>query len=172
MSVVIRPAAHADLEDVRRIYNQGIADRCTLDRGQKSALDIAEWFAAHDDRYAVLVAERGDSIAGWAALNRYSLREAHWGVADLSIYVDRALRGQGVGSALMVAIEDRAVRAAFDKIVLMTFPFNREGRLLFARNGFQDVGIFKNQGRLDGRLVDTLAMEKLLSRIASDAEAG
>jgi phosphinothricin acetyltransferase len=172
MSLVIRPATHDDLDAVRRIYNQGISDRSTLDRGEKSETEIAAWFAAHDDRYIVLVAERDGRIAGWASLNRYSQRDAHRGVADLSIYIDRAFRRQGVGSALMVAIEDRAEHAAFDKIVLMTFPFNRQGRLFFGRRGFREVGIFKNQGRIDGQLVDTLAMEKLLSPLACDAEAG
>ena len=172
MRFVIRPADRADLEDVRRIYNQGIADRSTLDREDKTASDIATWYAAHDDRYAVLVAERDALIAGWASLNRYSLRAAHRGVADLSIYVDRAHRGHGVGSALMQAIENRAVRGAFDKIVLMTFPFNRDGLMLFGRHGYREIGIFENQGRLDGRLVDTLAMEKLLSPFPGDADSG
>jgi L-amino acid N-acyltransferase YncA len=109
MSAVIRPATHADLADVRRIYNQGIEDRRTLEQAERSELDIAAWFAAHDDRYVVLVAERDGRIAGWA---------------------------------------------------------------LFDRSGYREVGIFESQGRLDGRLVDTLAMEKLISAVARDAETG
>jgi RimJ/RimL family protein N-acetyltransferase len=46
--------------------------------------------------------------------------------------------------------------------VLMTFPFNHASRSLFARNGYRVIGEFRNQGKLDGRLVDTLAMEKLI----------
>jgi L-amino acid N-acyltransferase YncA len=162
MQTLVRQAVLADLDAVRRIYNQGIADRHTLEAREKSASAIATWFGDHDDRYAVLVAEHDGTLVGWASLNRYSPREAHAGIADLSIYVGRSARRQGVGSALIVAIEDHARGAGFDKIVLMTFPFNQASRSLFGRNGFRVIGDYKNQGRLDGRLVDTLAMEKLL----------
>ncbi|HEY7980049.1 MAG TPA: GNAT family N-acetyltransferase [Candidatus Eremiobacteraceae bacterium] len=162
MPFFIRPAVPADLDAVRRIYNDGIVDRHTLEAREKSACEIAAWFGNHDDRYSVLIAADEVATVGWASLNRYSPREAHRGIADLSIYVDRSARRLGVGVALLAAIEDRARRAGFDKIVLMTFPFNHASRALFGRNGFREIGIYQNQGRLDGRLVATLAMEKLL----------
>jgi len=163
MRISVRAAGLPDHEHIRRIYNQGIAERCTLETLEKTAVDIAAWFSCHDERYAVLVAGSDGGVAGWAALNRYSSREAHAGIADLSIYVDRASRRLGIGALLMAAIEEHASRAAFDKIVLMTFPHNRGGRSLFDRCGFRLIGTFENQGRLDGRLVDTIAMEKLLA---------
>ena len=170
MTVVVRPAALADLDEVRRIYNQGIADRCTLDAREKSSTDIGSWFEAHDERFGVLVAEHNAGLCGWASLNRYSPREAHAGVADLSIYVARLARRQGVGASLMAAAERHAMRVGFDKIVLMTFPHNREGRSPFVRCGFREIGIYRNQGRLAGQLVDIIAMEKLLRSAGSCAE--
>jgi phosphinothricin acetyltransferase len=171
MQITVRAAALCDLDAVGRIYNQGIADRHTLDARKRSPSDMATWFGSHDDRYVVLLAERDSATVGWASLNRYSQREAHAGIADLSIYVDRSARNQGIGRALIVAIEKRARRAHFDKIVLMTFPFNGAGRSLFSRSGFRVIGTYQNQGRLDGRLVDTLAMEKLLGLPGPDARA-
>jgi phosphinothricin acetyltransferase len=32
----------------------------------------------------------------------------------------------------------------------------------YARAGFREVGIYREQGRLDGRWVDTIVMEKIL----------
>ena len=171
MNVIVRRAVLADLDDVRRIYNVGIAERRTLDTADKTAAEIASWFGSHDGRFVVLVAEAAGRLLGWASLNRYSPREAHAGIADLSIYVDRPARRHGVGNALLAEIEDRAVRADFDKIVLMTFPDNRESRSLFERRGYREIGVFKNQGRLDGRLVDTLAIEKIFESRDDDAEA-
>jgi phosphinothricin acetyltransferase len=169
MQIIVRSAALSDLDAVGRIYNQGIADRHTLDTMEKSPSEIATWFGSHDDRYIVLLAERDGATVGWASLNRYSQREAHAGIADLSIYVDRSARNQGIGRALIITIEERARRAHFDKIVLMTFPFNGAGRSLFSRGGFRVIGTYQNQGRLDGRLIDTLAMEKLLGLPGLDA---
>ncbi len=52
---------------IRRIYNEGIEDRiATLDEDPKTADHIAQWWAAHQDRYAVLVAENaGGGVEGW-----------------------------------------------------------------------------------------------------------
>ena len=50
----------------------------------------------------------------------------------------------------------------FNKIVLFTFPFNQVGQGLYKKRGYREVGVFKNQGILDGEFVDVMAMEKLL----------
>jgi phosphinothricin acetyltransferase len=161
----VRNATAADLDAIRRIYNEGIEDRiATLDEAPKTADDIAEWWAAHKDRYAVLVAENADGgVAGWASLNPYSHRCAYRGVADLSVYVARDARGTGVGSLLLRALEITAQANAFHKIVLFTFAFNAGGQGLYRKLGYREVGTFREQGRLDGRFVDVMAMEKILA---------
>jgi phosphinothricin acetyltransferase len=162
-ALTIRRAEAADLESIRRIYNEGIADRvATLDEDPKDSAEILDWWARHEERYAVLVAERDGEIVGWASLNPYSHRCAYAGVADLSIYVKRSARGSGVGKPLLAALEQTARANDFYKIVLFTFPFNEAGQRLYRGLGYREVGVFKEQGRLDGRPIDVMAMEKLL----------
>jgi L-amino acid N-acyltransferase YncA len=57
----------------------------------------------------------------------------------------------------------------YHKLVLAAFPFNKAGAALYERLGFTPVGIYHEQGQLDGRWVDVLIMEKLLNL---DAPAG
>jgi phosphinothricin acetyltransferase len=161
----VRDAAAADLEAIRRIYNEGIEDRiATLDADPKDADDIAAWWAQHGERYRVLVAEAaGGTVLGWASLNPYSHRCAYNGVADLSVYVARAARGRGVGSALLPALERVAANHGFHKIVLFMLAFNADAERLYRRFGYRDVGVFREQGRLDGRFVDVSAMEKIVT---------
>jgi phosphinothricin acetyltransferase len=163
-SPAVRFATEHDLPAIRRIYNEGIADRiATLDLDEKTAGEIAVWWNDHGERYAVLVAECSGEVVGWASLNRYSHRCAYDGVADLSIYVARAVRGGGVGAALLAELERVAAEREFHKIVLFTFAFNEGGQRLYRGRGFREVGLFREQGRLDGRFVDVMAMEKILS---------
>lgn len=159
----LRAATRADLQRIREIYNEGIADReATLETELKSPAEIESWFAEHQDRFEVLVAEEAGVVAGWVSLNRYSHRCAYDRVADLSVYVARRARGTGIGTDLLRAIEQRARQRGFHKIVLFTLPFNAAGQTLYRRSGYREVGVFKEQGTLDGRLVDVMAMEKLL----------
>jgi len=162
--VIVREARKSDLESIREIYNQGIEDRvATLDEDPKTPGDIARWWESHEGgRYAILVCVDADAMVGWASLNRFSPRRAYDEVADLSIYVRRGEHGKGIGSVLLDGVERAAATRGFHKIVLFALAENAAGRRLYDRKGFREVGVFGQQGRLDGRYVDVLAMEKIV----------
>lgn len=163
MNLSIRKAREEDLAFILAIYNQGIADRiATLESEEKDYDYIRKWFDEHQGRYAVLVAALEDRIIGWASLNRFSHRSAYDGVADLSIYIERSFRGKGVGKVLLEKLEEVARSQPFYKMVLFTFPFNGLGQGLYRKSGYREVGVFQNQGILDGKFVDVMAMEKIL----------
>ncbi|PRS40453.1 GNAT family N-acetyltransferase [Bacillus sp. RJGP41] len=161
--MIIREAIEADLDSVKDIYNQGIEDRiATLETETKDQAYMEERFAKHIGRYKLIVAEQDGKIVGWASLNQYNSRNAYKGVADLSVYISRDHRGKGIGGLLLQSIEKHAKENDFNKIVLFTFPFNQIGQGLYRKRGYREVGVFKNQGILDGEFVDVMAMEKLL----------
>lgn len=162
--VVVRSASGDDLDAIRTIYNEGIEDGvATLEYDVKTQAQMRDWFEQRSARHPVIVACRGEHVVGWASLNPYSHRCAYDGVADLSIYVRRDARGQGVGADLMAEIEKLAKACGFHKIVLHALTDNPAGRRLYEKRDFREVGIFKEQGRLDGRFVDVVAMEKILA---------
>ncbi|HLO12913.1 MAG TPA: arsinothricin resistance N-acetyltransferase ArsN1 family A [Pseudoneobacillus sp.] len=164
VDILIRQAIEKDIESIQMIYNQGIEDRiATLETETKDYSFMKDWFDRHNGRYQVIVAEVEGQILGWASLNPYNNRAAYLGVADLSLYISRESRGKGIGGKLLKAIQTLAKENDFHKIVLFTFPFNELGQGLYRKQGFREVGVFKNQGILDGQFVDVMAMEKLLT---------
>jgi L-amino acid N-acyltransferase YncA len=102
------------------------------------------------------------TITGWGSLNVFNPREAYRFVADFSVYVERGWRGKGVGSRLLERLIELANEHGFHKMVLSAFPTNTSGVALYEKFGFQTVGIYREQGLLDGHWVDTVVMEKLL----------
>ena len=98
----------------------------------------------------------------WASLNVFNPREAYRHVADISVYVERAWRGKGLGRVLLDKLDELGRQHGFHKLVLSAFPFNTGGMALYERLGYRTVGIYREQGRLDGQWVDTIIMEKLL----------
>lgn len=160
----VRPISPTDLPQVLEIYNQGIIDRiATLEEDPKDLEFMEKWLADRGERHPVLIASSHDKIVGWASINRYSHRCAYNGVGDLSIYIERASRGRGVGTQLLEAIHQEGARLGYHKLLLFTFPFNKLGQGLYRKMGYREVGIFREQGRIDGRFVDVMAMEKILS---------
>lgn len=83
-------------------------------------------------------------------------------MADLSVYVERGWRGRGVGRRLLEHLVALGRELGYHKLVLAAFPFNRGGIALYERCGFREVGIYREQGMLDGRWVDTVVMERML----------
>lgn len=99
---------------------------------------------------------------GWGSLNQFNPRRAYDYVADLSVYVERTWRGKGVGGVLLHALTVRATQLGYHKLALSAFPWNAAGMALYEKYGFRTVGIYKEQGLLDGKWVDTIIMERIL----------
>ena len=163
MTLDVRDARPDDAVAIARIYNQGIEDRvATLETILRGADEREQWLAARGSRHPVLVAVDDGIVVGWASLNPFSPRPAYDHVADISVYVDRGRRGAGIGTLLLTALEERARLIGFHKLVLAGFPTNQSALRLYERHGFETVGVYHEQGRLDGRWVDTIVMEKIL----------
>ena len=168
-TLTLRPARASDAEPICLIYNQGIEDRvATLETELRTPAERREWMAARGARHPVIVAESAGeptsvtSVVGWGSLNVFNARPAYQHVADFSVYVERGWRGQGVGHRLLERLVEMAREIGYHKMVLSTFPTNASGVRLYENLGFSHVGIYREQGMLDGRWVDTLIMEKLL----------
>ncbi len=159
----IREAVLEDAPAIALIYNQGIVDRtATLETEERPVEERRAWLQARGPRHPVLVAETDGRVVGFGSLNSFNPRKAYDYVADFSLYVERSWRGRGVGGRLLQALTERARDLGYHKLVLAAFPFNPGGMALYRAAGFREVGIYKEQGLLDGRRVDIVIMEKLL----------
>ena len=76
------------------------------------------------DRFPILVALEGGTVVGWAGLSAYRLAACYAGIAEFSIYLERASRGKGVGRQLLTALIDAARERGYWKLVSRIFPFN------------------------------------------------
>ena len=161
--IVIRPATAADAGAIATIYNQGIEDRvATLETDLRTPDERRQWLAARRPRHPVIVAEAGGQVVGWGSLNVFNPRKAYDYVVDFSVYVERGWRGKGVGSRLLTRLIELARELGYHKLVLSAFPSNAGGMALYQKLGFRTVGIYREQGKLHGKWVDTIIMEKLL----------
>jgi phosphinothricin acetyltransferase len=160
---VTRDATPDDAEAICIIYNQGIEDRvATLETELRTPDERRQWLLARGPRHPVVIAASEGRLVGWGSLNSFNPRPVYDNVADFSVYVERSWRGKGVGGALLDALIGKARALGYHKLVLAAFPFNEAGMRLYERAGFRQVGVYKEQGFVDGRWVDIVVMEKLL----------
>ena len=158
-----RQATPEDAADIARIYNQGIADRtATFETRPRTESDIRAWF---DGAHPVLVVEEQGAVVAFAATFAYRPRACYAGIAETSVYVDRAFRRHGAGRMALEALIAAAAAAGFRKLVSRIFLENTASRRLVASLGFREVGIYEKHGQLDGVWRDVKIVEKLICRL-------
>ncbi|MBO3272221.1 GNAT family N-acetyltransferase [Hymenobacter defluvii] len=92
----LHPLTAAHWPEVRAIYEQGIATGHATFETQAPAWET--WDRAHLLHSRLVAADDAGLVLGWAALSPVSSRCVYGGVAEFSIYVAAAARGQGVES--------------------------------------------------------------------------
>jgi L-amino acid N-acyltransferase YncA/2-polyprenyl-3-methyl-5-hydroxy-6-metoxy-1,4-benzoquinol methylase len=165
--LTLRPAAGADLARIAEIYNEGIADRCaTFETRPRSPQELAGWLTG--ERPFIVAASPGEGVLGWARAGAYSDRCAYDGVGEHAVYVARAARGRGAGRLLLAELAALAERGGLYKLTSRVFADNLASRAAHRAAGFEEVGIQRRHGRVDGEWKDCVLVERLLGEAALD----
>ncbi|QYA45745.1 GNAT family N-acetyltransferase [Macrococcoides bohemicum] len=159
----IRKATINDIESIKLIYNQGIEDRiATLETDVKDNEYIKNWLFRRPEKYTTILLHDAEEILGFATINPYSARCAYSDVGEVSIYIDREYRGKGFGTIILLELVKFAKNNKFHKLVLFALEKNKAGNKLYEKIGFKHVGVFKEQGKIEGEYVDIVIKELLL----------
>ena len=84
------------------------------------------------------------------------------------MYVARAARGQGVGRGLLEAMCAAGEAEGLYKLTSRVFTDNTASRAIHRAAGFEDVGVQRRHGRLEGEWKDCVLVERLLGDAATD----
>lgn len=153
----IRAMTPDDWGEVNRIYKEGIdTNQATFETGVPP-WDV--WDKTYHS-FCRIVVENNGKIVGWAALMPVSRRPVYKGVAEVSIYIDKDTRGQGVGLALMNALIEQSEAAGIWSLYSSMFPENEASVALHEKCGFRKIGLRKRIAQHHGKWRDTLLMEK------------
>ena len=143
---------------VETIYTEGLAT------GNASFATVAptwtEWDASHLRACRLVACHADGPVLGWAALSPVSSRCVYGGVAEVSVYVAAAARGQGVGRALLAALVVAAEQHGLWTLQAGLFPENTASLHLHEAAGFRLVGRRERIGQLRGKWRDTLLLER------------
>src|SRR4051794_28385105 len=98
MKPIIRSALPADLRAINTIYNHYVTrSTCTYQEKPTTGAERRKWFAKHDPRHPVLIAERDGQVLGWASLSPFHRREAYRFTVEDSVYIHQDHLRQGLG---------------------------------------------------------------------------
>ena len=163
MNYEIRRMKSTDSDSVISIFKQGIdGGNATFD---KEAPNWEKWDAGYFHKCRWIVEDESEKVMGWAALKPISTRECYRGVAEVSIYLDNAVQGRGLGSVLLKKLILDSEEHGFWTLQSGIFPENAASIAIHAKMGFRVVGTREKIAQMNGRWRDVLLMERRSSVI-------
>lgn len=156
--LIIRSITKDDVFACLSIYNyeveHGVA---TLDLEARTLEEWHEWYNAHsDEHHPIIVGNINDVVVGYASLSPYRLKDAFKSTVELSIYIHKDYRGQGVATQLMERILEIAKEdTMLHNVVSVITAGNEESTKLHNRFGFTYCGLTPEVGFKHGKYQDT-----------------
>jgi phosphinothricin acetyltransferase len=156
MKTVPLTTVHAP--DVLRIYAEGIATGvATLETSMPT---WESWDASHLPHSRLVALADDGSVAGWTALSPVSGRCVYGGVAEVSVYVGEAFRGQGVGVVLLENLVAESEQAGIWTLQASIDALNPASVRVHEKAGFRLVGVREKLGQRQGQWRDIVLMER------------
>jgi phosphinothricin acetyltransferase len=161
--VIIRSATDEDAEALCEIANWVIRDTLiTFASVEKTPTQIRAMIADKGDEY--LVAELDGQVVGHAYYGDFRSGSGYRFTAEHTIHLSPEAHGRGIGRALYLALEQRAVKAGLHVLVAGISSANPGGVEFHAAMGFTEVGRLPEVGHKNGQWLDTVLMQKVLSQ--------
>ena len=157
----IRDAEASDMAQIASIYSYYVRETpISFEEEAPSAEAMKRRWLGISKEYPYLVATDGDRILGYAYAHRFHERAAYRRSAEVTIYLNKEEKGQGIGRSLYQELERRLGGTGVHNLyALVTYP--GFGSVEFHKKmGYEIAGILTDCGEKLGRLWSVAYMEK------------
>lgn len=156
----IRPATEADQKIIMDIYNESVLNNtATFDTEPRSYEKQLDWFHNHKKNHPVLVGEKDGKVVGWASLSPWSDRCAYDTTVEVSVYVHKDYRKQGIGSQLLKQITILGKELGNHTVISRITQGNEQSIHIHEKFGYTHVGVMKEVGFKFGKFLDVHMMQ-------------
>jgi L-amino acid N-acyltransferase len=161
---MIRPATAADAPALAALLNHWIEHTAvTFNPVPKTEADILAMIADKAAAgHAFLVAEDAGRVIGQASYGQFRGGVGYKTCMEHSISLAPGIPRQGLGRALLQAIEDHARAAGAHQMIAGVSGENADGRAFHERLGYRHIATVPEAGFKFGRYMDLVLMQKIL----------
>ena len=165
MHFTIEAAAPADVPAIAAILNDAIMNSVAAWRETPMTDDeMMTWFEGRDRDFAVLVARGPDgAVLGYASYGAFRAYSGYRHTVEHSVYVAGPARGQGIGTALLARLVERARGQGLHVMIGGLEAGNEASLALHAGQGFVETARMPEVGRKFERWLTLVFVQKLLS---------
>lgn len=159
----IREASIEDVPAMLAIYNEAVLNQTsTFDLVEQTIEQRQKWFLKYGGRFPLIVAEMNGQVVGYCSLSPFRDKEAYERTVEISVYIDKEQRGNGIGRALMTEIIKLAKEIGHHTIIAGITAGNDVSVKIHEKFGFEYIGCFKEVGYKFDKWQDVLFYQKML----------
>ena len=162
---MIRTATLDDVSSINKIYNYEVTNTTvTFDTQPRDESAGIKWFLAHNDsNHPIFVYVIDDKVVGYCSLSPYRFLDAYAQTVEISLYVHKEYRKQGIGKDLCRYVLDYAKnRDDIHNIIAVITSDNEKSINLFKSFGFEDGGTIPQTGRKFGKKLSITNLYKII----------
>jgi L-amino acid N-acyltransferase YncA len=162
--IIIRDAVDADLNGILEIYNEAILNTTAVYDEEPHTLAMRlEWFNQKiDNGHPVFVAVMAGKVVGFSSYGMFRNWACYRYTAEISVYVDIAHRGRGLGKLLISPLIETAAATNIHALIAGIDADNVASVKLHQSFGFTEVAHFKQVGYKFNRWLDLKFLELIL----------
>ena len=168
---MLRDAVTADAESIARIQRQSVDAMDSTMAAPASTEDIVTQLQCMGPREVWLVVEEPEGVVGWGVVKKYSPRPGYDLCCETSIFLDRSLRGRGLGRPMQQELLDRAVALGYHHVVAKIWADNAGSIRFHERFGYEMVGVQREIGWVGGQWRDVAIMQLILKEKPGSVQA-
>ncbi|MHB8568348.1 MAG: GNAT family N-acetyltransferase [Nitrososphaerales archaeon] len=163
MPIRIRNATLDDLPAILEIYNDSVLNStATFENIPQTLEQRKPWFEKHQSENYPLVVAENHSVIGYSSLSPFRNEEGYKSTVELSVYVSKNSRRNGIATLLMNGIVNRARKIGYHTIVSCIAGSNEPSIKLHEKLGFELSGRLKEVGFKFGAWQDDVFYLKIL----------
>ena len=162
--MIIRRAERNDVPAMREIFNEVLRNSNSIYREEEVSLE--ERYSWFDEKishgFPIFGAYDGEKLIAYAGYGSWRAAQGYRKTVELTIYVDRAYRGSGVGSKLMQTVIDQAKNDGLHVMIGAIDSKNIDSINFHKKFGFVETARMPEVALKHGQWLDLIFMQKQL----------
>ena len=162
--MIIRRAERNDVPAMREIFNEVLRNSNSIYREEEVSLE--ERYSWFDEKishgFPIFGAYDGEKLIAYAGYGSWRAAQGYRETVELTIYVDSAYRGSGVGSKLMQTVIDQAKNDGLHVMIGAIDSKNIDSINFHKKFGFVETARMPEVALKHGQWLDLIFMQKQL----------
>ena len=162
--MIIRRAERNDVPTMREIFNEVLRNSNSIYREEEVSLE--ERYSWFDEKishgFPIFGAYDGEKLIAYAGYGSWRAAQGYRKTVELTIYVDSAYRGSGVGSKLMQTVIDQAKNDGLHVMIGAIDSKNIDSINFHKKFGFVETARMPEVALKHGQWLDLIFMQKQL----------